>query len=150
MLALQRAFRQSVGYRKSTQMTVSSELDSTLHAMDFAQLLLAFVFLTSYALALGQMLGARGRMRAGLVALLAAIAFASMTNPWVHGALLVAMAVAGIGLFIVAVWLLGIVTARRPTAQELANTSALQAVAANTPVEAAKTGAMPIIAPQVP
>lgn len=82
-----------------------SELNRTLHGLGFEQLLLALVFLASYALALSGLTGERGRRRAALLALLAAIGFAARTDPWVHGALLMAFAVAGMGLFILAVWL---------------------------------------------
>jgi hypothetical protein len=88
-------------------MSVISELDQTLRAMDFVQLLLAFAFLTGYALALGELFGALGRRRAALAALVAACGFTAMTNPWVHGALLVVFAIAGVGLFIAIVWAFG-------------------------------------------
>jgi hypothetical protein len=85
---------------------VMSELHTTLRTMGFLQLLLAFVFLTGYALALSSLTGALGRKRSGAVALLAAIAFAALTQPWVHGVLLMAFAVAGLGLFIGLAWAL--------------------------------------------
>ena len=78
---------------------VMSELQDTLRNMGFVQLLLAFVFLTGYALALSSLTGALGRKRAGIVALLAALAFVATTQPWVHGVLLMVFAVAGLGLF---------------------------------------------------
>ena len=83
-----------------------SELHNTLRTMGFIQLLLAFVFLTGYALALSSLTGALGRKRAGVVALLAAVGFAAITQPWVHGVLLMVFAVAGLGLFIAIVWML--------------------------------------------
>ena len=83
-----------------------SELQDTLRNMGFVQLLLAFVFLTGYALALSSLTGALGRKRAGIVALLAAFAFVATTQPWVHGVLLMVFAVAGLGLFMGTAWLL--------------------------------------------
>ena len=85
---------------------VMSELQDTLRNMGFVQLLLAFVFLTGYALALSSLTGALGRKRAGIVALLAALAFVATTQPWVHGVLLMVFAVAGLGLFMGTAWLL--------------------------------------------
>jgi len=84
--------------------------------MGFVQLVLAFAFLTSYALAIGGMFGALGRCRAALAALATAVAFAAMTRPWVNGALLVVFAIAGVGLFITLVWALSLVfgAARTP------------------------------------
>jgi hypothetical protein len=69
-------------------------------------LLLLFAFVTSYMLALGGLLGAAGRWRAALLALGLAIGFAAKTDPWVHGALLVAFVVAALGLFVMCTWLL--------------------------------------------
>lgn len=83
-----------------------NELGDSLERMSFMQLLLLFVFVTSYVLALGNLLGAVARRRAALLALLSAAGFAALTDPWVHGALLVAFVVAGLGLFVVLSWLL--------------------------------------------
>ena len=82
------------------------ELLTTLRSMGFIQLLLAFVFLTAYALALSGLTGALGRKRAGAVALLSAIGFAAATQPWAHGVILIAFAVAVLGLFIASAWAL--------------------------------------------
>jgi hypothetical protein len=89
-------------------MTEMGDLSITLNDMGFVQLVLAFAFLTSYTLAIGGMFGARGRRRAALAALVAAVAFAAMTKPWVNGALLVVCAIAGVGLFITLVWALSL------------------------------------------
>jgi hypothetical protein len=90
-------------------MSVLNELDHTLHAMSLVQMLLMCTFLTSYPLALGEMFGTLGRRRAGLIALVAAVGFAATTPVWVHGAILIAFAVMGVGVFIGAVWALSTV-----------------------------------------
>lgn len=82
-----------------------SELDSSLQRMNFAQLLLLFGFLTSYVLALGGLLDLPARRRAALLATLFAVAFTALTDPWVHGALLMVFVVAGLGLFVMLTWL---------------------------------------------
>lgn len=83
-----------------------NQLATTLDQMSFVQLVLAFIFVTSYALAIGGLFETVGRRRAGLAACAGALGFAAMTRPWMHGALLLIVAVAGIGLFIIAVWML--------------------------------------------
>ena len=87
-------------------MTVISELTRSLYAIGLEQYVFAFAFLTGYMLALGRWFGARGRLRAALVALLAAVGFCAMTDPWIHGAMLVLLAVAGLGVFIGSAWAL--------------------------------------------
>ena len=83
-----------------------NELGDSLERMSFMQLLLLFAFVTSYVLALGGLLGTPARRRAALLALLLAAAFSALTDPWVHGALLTAFVVAGLGLFVLLSWLL--------------------------------------------
>jgi hypothetical protein len=81
-------------------------LQKTLADLGVVQLLLAFVFVTAYTLALGGMLSERGRWRGAFIALATAIGFTCVTNPWVHGVMLTAFAIAGIGLFMALSWLL--------------------------------------------
>jgi hypothetical protein len=78
----------------------------TLNKMSFAQMVLAWAFVGCYALALGGMLGATSSFKAGLAAACAAAAFCMLSDQWVHGALLVIFAVAGMGLFVALAWLL--------------------------------------------
>lgn len=78
----------------------------TLNNLSLVQMVLAWLFVASYALALGGMLGSKGSLRAGLVAALAAALFSALSIDWVHGALLVLFAVGGMGLFVAASWLL--------------------------------------------
>ena len=82
-----------------------AELGDSLASMNFVQLLLLFAFVTCYMLAIGGLLGPAARRRFALLALALACAFAALTEPWVHGALLVAFAVAGLGLFVLLTWL---------------------------------------------
>jgi len=85
-----------------------SDIEHSLDTLDFARLLLAFFFLSSYALALSRLASARTRGVVALASLAAAAGFVATTSPWEIGALLVAFAVAGMGLFIAAVWLLSL------------------------------------------
>ena len=83
-----------------------TELGDSLERMSFVQLLLLFGFVISYMLALGGMFGAGVRLRAAGLALVQALTFTVLTQPWVHGALLMAFVVAGLGLFVMFSWLL--------------------------------------------
>jgi hypothetical protein len=85
-------------------MTDSGGLQESLAAMGFVQLALAFVCLTCYAMLLSGALGATLRLAAGASALVAAGALAALTDPWTNGVILVAIGVAGIGLFVIAAW----------------------------------------------
>lgn len=95
-----------------------AELGVSLERMSFAQLLLLLGFVASYALAVGGMLGSRGRWRSAALALLSAAGLVLTTRPWVHGAMLVGFVVAGLAVFVVASWLLAwLVAPRRPAAR---------------------------------
>jgi len=85
-------------------MTESAGLQESLAAMGFAELALAFVCLTCYAMLLNGALGATARLAAGASAVIAAGALAALTDPWTNGVILVAIGVAGIGLFVIAAW----------------------------------------------
>jgi hypothetical protein len=85
-------------------MTESAGLQESLAAMGFAELALAFVCLTCYAMLLNGALGATARLAAGASAVIAAGALAALTDPWTNGVILIAIGVAGIGLFVIAVW----------------------------------------------
>lgn len=78
----------------------------TLNNLGLVQMALAWLFVACYALALGGMLGAKGSLRAGLAAAVAAVAFSALSADWVHGALLVLFAIAGMGVFVASTWLL--------------------------------------------
>jgi hypothetical protein len=93
-----------------------AELGDSLERMNFGQLLLLFGFVISYVLSLGGMLGTRLRLRAALLAVVLAVGFSALTDPWVHGALLMIFVVAGLGGFVVLAWLLGRAFGPRPEA----------------------------------
>jgi hypothetical protein len=78
----------------------------SLNKLSLVQMVLAWTFVACYALALGGMLEARGARRAGVTAVLAAVLFCALGDNWVHGALLVMFAVAGMGLFVATAWAL--------------------------------------------
>lgn len=88
------------------------ELSQTLDQIGIAQLVLALLFLGAYALMLGGFIAGKGQVAAGLVALCCAAGFVCLTDPWVHGILLVAAFVIGVGVFIAAAWLLMAITGR--------------------------------------
>lgn len=120
-----------------------SELHQTLRTMGLPQLLLALVFLCSYGVALGGMLGATGRWRAGGVAAGSALAFGFLTDPWEHAVMMVAFAVIGFGVFLALSWLLAWLPAwfigrHAPVAVDEAPVAAREAeVPARVPVTAA-------------
>lgn len=70
------------------------------------QLLLVSVFLTSYLAAVTGLLQPRGRLRAAGVALLAGIGMGFAFTPWTLGALLAALSIGAVGVFIGVSWLL--------------------------------------------
>jgi hypothetical protein len=77
---------------------------NTLQYMGVEQYLLAFLFLTSYALALGHFRTARGRVYSLACTFASAGAFVAVTKPWEHGVLLVTLALVGMGGFAGAAW----------------------------------------------
>ncbi|HEY0857632.1 MAG TPA: hypothetical protein VGE16_11260 [Albitalea sp.] len=81
-----------------------SNVASTLEAMNPEQYVLAFVFLGSYAYALGEFIGTRGRLLSMAVALACAIGFAMLSDPWEHGVMAVTLALVGMGLFTCLAW----------------------------------------------
>ncbi len=81
-------------------------IQTTLKGMDFPQMVLALIFVASYALAVGGMLGPIGSARAGGTAIASAGAFAAFSADWIPGVLLAVFTVGGVGLFVAAAWLL--------------------------------------------
>jgi hypothetical protein len=79
---------------------------TTLRNLSFTQMIFAWLFVGCYALAMGGMLGGSGSLRAGLAAAASGVLFAVFSEQWVHGALLVLFAIAGMGFFVAAAWLL--------------------------------------------
>ena len=85
-------------------MTDSGSLQDSLAAMGFIELGLALTALSCYALAFSGALRLKIRGSAACTAFVAAGAFAALTNPWVHGVILIAIGVAGMGVFVAVVW----------------------------------------------
>ncbi len=83
-----------------------TDLNDSLQRMGFMQLVMLFGFLTTYVLALGGLLRGRARVHCACLAATCAVGFAGLTDPWVHGALLMVFVVAGLGLFVLVAWLL--------------------------------------------
>ena len=87
-------------------MSVLDDLLNSLRSMSQLQLLLAFVACTGYALAQGSLVGLKGRRIAWGSTLLGALGFAFESSEWMHAAMLVTFAIAGLGLFVASAWLL--------------------------------------------
>jgi hypothetical protein len=85
-------------------MSVIGELRVSLDAIGFEQQACLFAFLASYPLALGGLLGPRGKRIAMGTAAVSMIGFAAMTDPWINGVILVVVVLAGMGVFITVVW----------------------------------------------
>ena len=90
-------------------MTDSGSLQDSLAAMGFIELGFALLALCCYALAFNGALGLQVRTFAAAAAFVAAGAFAAFTDPWVHGVILIAIGIAGMGLFVAVVWALSAV-----------------------------------------
>ena len=76
-----------------------------LDAMQPEQYVLAFLFLGSYAFALGKLFERRGRTVCAALAFVAAVGFIACCSPWEQGVMLVALALVGIGAFSGSAWL---------------------------------------------
>lgn len=85
-------------------MTELGDVFGSLKAMSLLQLLLAFLACIGYALAQGRLIGPRGRRCAWALAVLGAGGFALDSPEWMRAAMLVAFAVAGLGVFVAVVW----------------------------------------------
>ena len=109
-------------------MSVLGDVLDSLKAMSLLQLLLAFVVCIGYSLAQGALVSSpRVRGFAGAAAFVGAIGYALLGTEWMHAAMLVAFAVAGMGLFISVVWLtscaLGFANRRLPPSDDEAQAS---------------------------
>ena len=85
-------------------MTDSGGLQQSLVAVGFLQLALAFGALGCYALILNGSLGTKARTTAAGCAAVTAGALAALTDPWMNGVILIALGIAGIGVFVLAAW----------------------------------------------
>jgi hypothetical protein len=75
-----------------------------LETMGPEQCLLAFVFIGSYAVAVGELANPRWRRIAAFAALASAAACAALSEPWEQGVILVAIACVGMAVFAGVVW----------------------------------------------
>ena len=87
-------------------MSVLGEVFDSLRSMTQWQLLLAFLACMGYVLSQGRLIEPKARRIAATLALVAAIAFAIESAEWTNAAMLLAFAVAGLGLFAGATWLI--------------------------------------------
>jgi len=102
----------------ATTVNLLNELDRHPNSMPSLQLLLLFVFVACYVAAMSGFFGERGRLRAALTAVLAAVCICVVFRPWTVGVMLIAAVVVGVGLFIaftlVVSRLIGVSTATAP------------------------------------
>ena len=89
-------------------MSVLGEVFGSLKTMSLLQLLLAYLACTGYAFAQGALIGSRGRRYAVLTAVVGALGFALESAQWTQATMLMAFAVAGMGLFVALVWLMSL------------------------------------------
>jgi hypothetical protein len=82
-----------------------SELNHTLQHIGALQLVLALLFLGAYAMLLGGFIDGRAQAWLLGVATVSVLGFVALTDPWVHGILLAAFVIVGMGVFIAATWL---------------------------------------------
>jgi len=104
-------------------MSVIGDVFDSLRAMSLLQLLLAFVACIGYSLAQGALVSSpRVRGFAGAAAFVGAVGYAILGTEWMHAAMLVAVAFAGMGLFVSIVWvtsrMLGFVGERSPRSDD--------------------------------
>jgi len=84
------------------------ELHQSLKAMGVLQYLCGVAFLIFYCLAFGNFLGTGSRVKVTAVAALAAGAFIAMSALWVHGVMLIALAVLGVAAYLLLAWMLAV------------------------------------------
>lgn len=104
-------------------MSVIGEVFDSLRSMSLLQLLLAFVACIGYSIAQGALVSSpRVRGFAGAAAFVGAVGYAILGTEWMHAAMLVAFAFAGMGLFVAIVWvtsrLLGFAGVRSPRSDD--------------------------------
>lgn len=87
-------------------MSVLDEVFDSLRFMNQWQLLLAFLACMGYVLSQGRLIEPKERRIAAWLAVVAGIGFAVESAEWTNAAMLLAFAVAGLGLFVGATWLI--------------------------------------------
>ena len=109
-------------------MSVLGAVFDSLKAMSLLQLLLAFLACIGYAVAQGRLVGPRGRRVAWAVAVLGSIGFVLESGERMYAAMLLAFAIAGLGVFVAMAWLtsrmLGFARSRAQPASEAPRTEA--------------------------
>ncbi len=85
-------------------MTMFNDVSGGLRALSLTQLLFAFVACAAYVLAQGGLLERRGRRIAWLLAASGVGGFLTQSDEWTGAIMLVAMAVAAVGIFAAIVW----------------------------------------------
>lgn len=100
-------------------MNDSESLQTSLAAMGFVELALAFVGLACYALALNGLMSPRARWIASGLFVVAGGAFAAFTTPWTNGIILVVVGVAGMGAFVALSWVISVACGFRRGARDL-------------------------------
>ncbi len=88
-------------------MTMLQSVWGSLQSMTSVQLLCGFLTCMCYAALQGSLLDGRLRWAAVSICVLAAFGFVLTGDDWVYGFMLLAFAVAGLGLFAALVWVLG-------------------------------------------
>jgi len=81
-----------------------SNTTQILETMGQEQFFLAFVFIGSYAVAVGELAHSRWRRVAVLVAFASAATCVALSDPWEQGVILIALAFVGMALFAGFVW----------------------------------------------
>lgn len=134
-------------------MSPFAALDHQPPALHSVQLLLMGVFLASYVAAVTGLLHPRGRMRAAGVALAAGIAMGFVFTPWTLGALLAALSVGAVGVFIGLSWVLSRalgVHDRSPVVEDTLSETAEAGPSAELPVLTSEAGTPAAAAPARP
>lgn len=100
-----------------------SDTGQILEAMGPEQYFLAFIFIGSYAVAVGELAHARWRRMAALIGFASATACAALSDPWEQGVILIALTFVGMALFAGFVWGVWAVATRRERLAALAEAS---------------------------
>ena len=88
-------------------MSVLADVFDILRTLSLLQLLLAFIACIGYTLAQGSLLNLRGRAAAATISVVATLAFVLLGSSWAQNTVLVAFAVAGLGVFVAIAWASG-------------------------------------------
>ncbi len=127
-------------------MSVLAGLFDDLDNMSLVQLLLVFAACIATAFALGALFSARTRLLAGASALACTSAFIVSSSSWPNAVMLAAIAVAGLGVFTAAVWLITRLTGLEPRGRAAAR-QADSLLPGDGPAPAPASAAAPSVAP---